>query len=154
MTSPTQLTLPPQRIQRRRVRGWRLPAGARIVDRTTRFGNPFTIADAEAEGYTYPQLACVELHAAWLDGEGPSVYVVKGRRFDRNWVLAHLPELRGLELACPCPPGTPCHADTLIARANRPARKPLSHGAGPKPYAWPARGFAPLVDVTPIGGLL
>lgn len=144
----------PRRIQRRRVKGWRLPEGARIVDRTSRFGNPFTVVDATAEGYTAPQWVCVELHAEWLDGEGPAVYVVKGRRFDRNWVLNHLHELRGRDLACPCPPGTPCHADTLIAWANRPSRQPRNHGAGPKPYAWPVLRQMPTADVTPIGELL
>lgn len=144
----------PQRLQRRRVRGWRLPPGAKIVDRTSRYGNPFTIADAEAEGFAYPQLAVVELHAAWLDGEGDDVYVVRGRRFDRGWVLNHLYELRGRDLACPCEPGTPCHADSLIALANRPARKPQDHGTGPKPYAWPDRCFTPIADLRLIGGVL
>lgn len=144
----------PERLQRRRVRGWRLPPGAKIVDRTSHFGNPFTIADAVAEGLTYPQLAVVELHADWLDGEGPDVYVVGSRRFDRNWVLNHLHELRGRDLVCPCEPGTPCHADTLIALSNRPARQPRDHGAGPKPYAWPAEGYTPVADLRIKGGVL
>lgn len=144
----------PQRLQRRRVRGWRLPEGAKIVDRTSHFGNPHTIADAIAEGFAYPQLAVVELHAAWLDGEGPPVFVVKNRRFDRNWVLNHLHLLRGRDLVCPCEPGTPCHGDTLLQLANRPARQPLDHGAGPKPYAWPVRCFTPVADLRVKGAVL
>lgn len=33
----------PKRIQRSRKKGWRKPEGAVIVDRTSRFGNPFAI---------------------------------------------------------------------------------------------------------------
>lgn len=33
--------LPPARIQRRRVAGWRMPEGAVYVGRPTKFGNPF-----------------------------------------------------------------------------------------------------------------
>lgn len=33
----------PKRIQRRRVKGWRLPPGAKIVDRSSRWGNPFAV---------------------------------------------------------------------------------------------------------------
>ena len=36
----------PRRVQLRRTRGWRMPANTVKVDRTTRFGNPFSI-----EGY-------------------------------------------------------------------------------------------------------
>lgn len=144
----------PERLQRRRTRGWRLPPGARIVDRTTRFGNPFTVADAEAEGLTYPQLAVVELHANWLQGDGPDTYTVGARKLSRSWVLTHLHELRGLDLVCPCPPGTPCHADTLIAWSNRPPRQPKPRGAGPKPYLWPVLCDAPVTDLTTQGAVL
>jgi len=33
----------PRRLQRRRTRGWRKPAGSVIVDRTSRWGNPFAV---------------------------------------------------------------------------------------------------------------
>lgn len=144
----------PERIQRRRARGWRLPPGAKIVDRTSHFGNPFTVADATAEGFEDPQLTVVELHADWLAGHGRPVYLVKGRRYDRDWVLNHLHELRGRDLACPCPPGTPCHADTLIALVNRPPRQSRNHGAGPKPFGWPVLCRIAATDITPIGDIL
>lgn len=37
----------PRRIQRRRVKGWRLPPGAKIVDRSSRWGNPFAVRGRE-----------------------------------------------------------------------------------------------------------
>lgn len=33
----------PVRIQRRRVKGWRMPEGARYVGRGSRYGNPFVV---------------------------------------------------------------------------------------------------------------
>ena len=39
----------PQRIQRHRRKGWRKPEGAVIVDRTSRYGNPYRVGvDAHA----------------------------------------------------------------------------------------------------------
>lgn len=36
----------PTRIQLRRTKGWRMPAGAVKVDRTTAFGNPWRVGEA------------------------------------------------------------------------------------------------------------
>jgi len=115
----------PARVQRSRARGSRLAPGARCVDRTTRYGNPFTVADALADN---PELteaqahqACARLFALWLDGEitlsGPDPAA------RRAWILAHLPDLAGRDLACWCRATDPCHADTLLQRAN-PATTP------------------------------
>jgi hypothetical protein len=38
----------PQRIQRKRTKGWRLPDGAVIVTRPTRWGNPWVLGEALA----------------------------------------------------------------------------------------------------------
>lgn len=59
----------PKRIQRRRTAGWRLPDGAVIVDRTSKWGNPFTIADAVEANYEEPARACVSYFAAWIAGK-------------------------------------------------------------------------------------
>lgn len=121
----------PQRIQRKRTPGWRLadattnPLGAVIVDRTSRFGNPFRIEDAAEADYSNPRRACVAHFRAWLaneDGYYQDVYEVGGKTFDRRRVLADLPALRGKDLACPCPPPEPgepdyCHAAVLLRLA-------------------------------------
>lgn len=119
----------PQRIQRRRVRGWRKPQGAVIVDRTSRWGNPFTVADVLAEGHADTTAEAHRRAAArfraWLlcaDPAEPDIQHAGGRRFDRRWMRTHLPELRGHDLCCPCPPSLPCHADALLALANDAAR--------------------------------
>ncbi|MFD9964882.1 DUF4326 domain-containing protein [Amycolatopsis sp. NPDC058986] len=115
------MTVRPRRIQRRRVRGWHRPRGATIVDRTSRYGNPFTIGAARTAGFPDPRQTVVDQHRRWLDGDPayPDTYQVGRRTFDRRWVNAHLHELADRDLCCPCPPGAVCHADTLLERANR-----------------------------------
>lgn len=120
----------PARIQRKRTPGWKLPPGAVIVDRTSRFGNPFRVADATDAEYSNPRRAVVAFYRAWLNGSPDlqDVYVVGGRTYDRRRVLADLPLLRGRDLACPCPPPEPgepdhCHGTVLLDLANSPAPK-------------------------------
>lgn len=111
----------PHRVQRRRTRGWRLPPNTVVVDRTSRWGNPFTVADAIEADYERPRQAVVAAFAGWLTGDTPGhqdVYEVNGRGFDRRWMREHLPELAGRNLCCPCPPDQPCHADVLLRLAN------------------------------------
>ena len=119
----------PRRIQRRRIKGWRKPAGAVIVDRTSIYGNPFRIVGLcvdSPDGRTWScgSLAAAQRHAteqyrAWLEGSGPDVYGAASRTYDRRRILAGLPVLRGRDLACPCPepaPGVPdwCHGAVLL----------------------------------------
>ena len=35
----------PRRVQLRRAKGWRMPANTAKVDRTTLFGNPFSVKE-------------------------------------------------------------------------------------------------------------
>jgi len=120
----------PERIKRERRRGWRLPAGAVIVDRSSRFGNPFTVADClEAWPESTEEAArkyCVEMYRDWLNddldgGCGPEGTCWSAAARDR--ILADLPMLHGKDLACPCPlpvPGDPdhCHAVVLLELAQ------------------------------------
>lgn len=116
----------PERIQLSRQKGYRKPEGAIVVTRSTRWGNPFTVADAVAAEYEEPRRACVSHFTAWVEGHDdyPDVYVVGSRRFDRRWIREHLPELAGRALACWCPlpaPGEPdhCHAAVLLDLAAK-----------------------------------
>jgi hypothetical protein len=100
-----------------------LPAGAVIVDRTSNWGNPFTIKDILAEGVAATEgearAIAVRRYADWLDGNGPAEYPLTPKRsVSRAWVLAHLEELAGKVLACTCPVDElPCHRDELARRA-------------------------------------
>lgn len=104
----------PDRIQRRRAKGWRLPEGAVCVDRSTPWGNPFVV------GRDGTAAECVELYRAMLSGLicVTTHATVPEQRAARQHVLEHLPELRGRPLACWCRRWLPCHADVLLEIAN------------------------------------
>lgn len=110
----------PERIQLSRKKGSRKPKGAVVVSRPSRWGNPFTVADAIEAEYEQPERACVSHYTAWIEGHHyyEDVYVVSGRRYDRRWVREHLPELAGRDLGCWCKPGDPCHGDVLLTLAQ------------------------------------
>lgn len=102
----------PDRIQRKRTAGWRMPAGAVSVTRPGRFGNPWTVAKARDAGFTGTDAdisaLCVNL---FRNGMRAGVPVCQP-------IIAGLPALRGKHLACWCAPGQPCHADVLLELAN------------------------------------
>ncbi len=112
----------PHRIQLKRTKGWKLrelSPGAVVVDRRTRYGNPFRMKDAIAAGYVIAtpeggRQLVVAAFRAWLDGDPDHANYFTA---DRARLLAALPLLAGHDLACWCPPG-PCHADILLAAAN------------------------------------
>ncbi len=68
-----------------------------LVDRTSKWGNPFRV------GIHGTRQQCIAKHAAWIRSQPQ--------------LLAALPELRGKTLGCCCAP-RPCHADTLLELAN------------------------------------
>ena len=88
----------PSRVQLSRKRGWRKPAGAVVVSRPSRWGNPYTIA-------VHGRVKAVALYRRRLV-ENPGL-VEAARR-----------ELAGKDLACWCRPGELCHADVLLEVAN------------------------------------
>lgn len=118
----------PNRIQRRRTRGWRKPEGAVIVSRPSRYGNPFTIQDAIDAEFEDPRRVAVVNFAEWLrvgtaGGWYQHTYRVGRQTLDRRIILDGLADLRGRDLACTCPlpePGQPdvCHGAALLALAN------------------------------------
>lgn len=90
----------PQRIQRQRTKGWRMPAGAVYVGRPTKWGNRFGIDNTPGS-----RAGAVYLFRLWV-AEHP------------EYAAAACAELAGKTLACWCPPGLPCHADVLLEIAN------------------------------------
>ena len=108
----------PRRIQRKRTKGWRLPAGAICVTRPGPWGNPYIPANPDIHG----RRCCVEAYRSALAAPLFSPEWAYSRIV---WQSRHLDELRGHDLACWCPlpePGEPdyCHAAVLLERANRP----------------------------------
>jgi hypothetical protein len=112
------MTIAPKRIQLRHSAGWRMPENAVKVDRSTIWGNPFTINAAEEAGYqgTDAELRgfCVHAFRKWLTGQFQPDLQPKSRAY----ILDHINQLRGKNLACWCPLNQPCHADVLLELAN------------------------------------
>jgi hypothetical protein len=111
------MTTQPKRIRRLRQRGWRKPENAVIVDRTSRFGNPYRVGD--------PNIPDRETAARWfvqgLADRRAGVLTLWGGAYPSDEEIVE--RLRGRDLACPCPlpgPGEPdhCHAVELIRIAN------------------------------------
>jgi len=144
MLTPTETRAPearPVRLQLSRKKGFDLQAHSRAVnglpavkvDRTTSWGNPYRAGDELAFGpYAGTTIRdvqhAVEIFEEWAryaiagrarpqDGGGPAP--------TRAEVARSLDEIRGRNLACWCPPGSPCHADVLLRLANGPVCEAL-----------------------------
>jgi len=100
----------PKRIQRRRVKGWRMPAGAIYVGRPTKWGNHIKVGDYGKS----PQARRTAHWLAVLDFEKSIEWNPEGEAYKE----AARRELRGHDLACFCRLDEPCHADVLLRIAN------------------------------------
>ena len=125
--SGTEVT--PKRIQRQRHKGWKKPANTVIVDRTTKWGNPISIAEVaeqypSLEGRQVATLVVRDFETLARQGSLhlPNWRFLGGARGPVTWTYPSADEicaeLAGRNLCCPCPPGRPCHADVLLELAN------------------------------------
>ena len=92
-------SMKPVRVQRRRVKGYRMPPNTVYVGRPTKWGNPFK------GGEDGTRKECVANY----------------RHFMGYQILIHEEirrELRGKNLACFCKLTEPCHVDVLLEMAN------------------------------------
>lgn len=111
----------PERVQRKRTKGWRMPPNTVYVGRPGRWGNPFnsTAYSAEDSVALYRTAVMGAMPIAYAAGLVRNVRIMEfaTAKVDR---LAALPlhELRGKNLACWCPLDQPCHADVLLELAN------------------------------------
>ena len=120
----------PERVQRKRTKGWTMPANTIYVGRPTRWGNPFSAQPwlDLAESIEIYRLAVQGVwnskhlrnltdeefqatHAAWRHWRHR---LGTGHPIELAWS-----ELAGKNLACWCKPDDPCHADVLLELANR-----------------------------------
>ncbi len=122
----------PKRIQRKRTKGWKMPANAVYVGRPSKWGNPFSISGPDANGYWIvscsgyrmaydsereARAGAVRLYRKYLDNEGREPGQIRDAGGAFLKVLAS-EELRGKDLVCWCAPGEPCHADVLLEVVN------------------------------------
>lgn len=126
----------PQRIQRKRTKGWTTPLcscgcgkKAIYVGRPTRWGNDFVIDRFASRGSTLWRVLDWRIGAglspdAWWATSGREAAEIATRRF-REELTLDLAELRGHDLMCWCPlfdkdgNRVPCHADVLLELANQ-----------------------------------
>lgn len=128
----------PQRIQRKRTKGWRVPLcscgcgkPARYVGRPGKWGNPFAAKTQRGEAglssmareilaADFRRWITEPLFYGWPDSVNAGGCAdhlgvpYKGRPSPES-VLS---ELRGHDLMCWCPLDQPCHADVLLELAN------------------------------------
>lgn len=101
------------RIQRKRTKDFRLPGGAVWIGRASAWHNPFP----------WPQMFRAWLLLGWTRPTKETPQELAARR---TWIIEHLHELRGKQLACWCPVGTvkECHGDVLVQLANNQLPQP------------------------------
>lgn len=92
----------PERVQRKRTKGWKLPFNTVCVTRPGPWGNYAAIRAGTPMGQ-----AAVDAFRAWIENEAGEAF--KG---------AVKSALRGKNLACWCKLDHPCHADVLLELAN------------------------------------
>lgn len=135
----------PQRIQRRRTKGWRMPEDAVYVGRGSRWGNWYVIKTAYAWHNGHYELGnsdadliikAVDKHgfpsgnhwAGFADKRDAAAFAVElyRRALDATYADIdgplnrdfYLRGLKGQDLACWCALDQPCHADVLLEIAN------------------------------------
>lgn len=117
----------PNRIRRMRVKGWRR-GDAVIVDRTSRYGNPWKVGDpgvpdrAAAVTEFALALAARRIVLATVAEPAKALEVLRLGKYPSDKEIQR--DLRGKDLACPCPLPEPgeedhCHAAWLIHEANQ-----------------------------------
>lgn len=118
----------PERIQLRRARGSKKPAGAVVVTRPTKWGNPFRVDEhgVELAVRLYRVMAWGGWDPMLLEHLGDQAYMrayeardAWRNRFGCHPLVAIRTELRGRDLACWCPLDQICHADVLLEIANQ-----------------------------------
>jgi len=100
----------PQRVQRRRTLGWRMPEGAVYVGRPSQWGNPFRPISGDhaeaAKAFDTELRDCITAPYA------------ASHALQIRMIAEHIHELAGKDLVCWCPLDQSCHADTLLSLAN------------------------------------
>lgn len=90
-----------RRVQRKRVKGWRMPPNTVYVGRGSKWGNPFKVEQYGRDG-------AVDMFIQYI-GHPNSPLCFEPEEIE---------QLRGRNLACWCKESEACHADFLLAYAN------------------------------------
>ncbi len=101
----------PQRIQRKRTKGSKLPPNTVVVTRGTKWGNPCVVNPRFRYGSG-------SKYAPNVPSAAEAVAFFREYLAECPDLMQALPELRGKNLACFCAIDQPCHADVLLELAN------------------------------------
>lgn len=105
----------PNRIQRKRTKGWRAPEGAIYVGRGSEWGNPWRVGEPLMTHTPYPDGIT---HYAREFVITPEIAVALYRSAFELDIPEAVRQFRGRDLMCWCPLDSPCHADVLLEWAN------------------------------------
>lgn len=94
----------PERIRFIRFEGKPLAAGAKVITRPSRWGNPFRVKIKDDPAAHAEAVAC---YREWIMAPAQAQLRRNAKR-----------ELAGKDLACSCKLGLPCHGDVLLEIAN------------------------------------
>jgi hypothetical protein len=118
-----------KRIQRKRIKGWKMPENAKYVGRPTKWGNPFKLSPDGCILYYNSERLIDSQWCNWSENGGFEIKDVVG--LYKQWLDGklqkehpYLPkppsieELKGKDLACFCSLSSPCHVDAILERID------------------------------------
>lgn len=91
----------PERIQRKRTKGFKMPENTVYVGRPTKWGNPYPVNEH------FNREQAFRLYKDFV------------QKWEDELIEDAKKELKGKNLACWCRVGEPCHADVLLEIANK-----------------------------------
>ena len=111
----------PERIQRKRTKGWKMPSNTVYVGRPGWLGNPFPVDVYGRDGAVdrFRRLMCGQMSTLEMSQSSTCHAADISLVTIRSWIRDQLPNLRGKNLACWCALDKACHADVLLELANR-----------------------------------
>lgn len=135
----------PERIQRKRTPGWRMPPGAVSVTRPGKWGNPWRVIRGDHDKWmVYPtgsEWTTVSIHDTHHAAVQTAVDQFRRAATHPEVIAAARRELAGRDLACWCPLDMPCHGDVLLEIANEPIER-SAIGALIQPGTYLLKGHA------------
>lgn len=102
----------PIRVQRKRVKGWKMPENTIYVGRGSRWGNDFVVGKDGTREECISKYAKQMLPYSHKGGDISDFYLSECNLTDMVY------NLKDKNLACWCKLDEPCHADLLLIWAN------------------------------------
>lgn len=119
----------PKRIQRKRTKGWKMPANTVYVGRPSYYGNPFRTDRVLPYDLFYKYGLNTDHFSGYKKAiRGVKISPEEAVRYYGKYVIGQkhrvvkeeiIRELKGKNLACWCPLDQPCHADFLLKFVNK-----------------------------------